>query len=618
MKKLYSKTETRTTAGETEVKRWHERISLAKKAKESWTDSSGAKRFVDEYNGKFDIVFHTRKGKIPVPPINEVFAYVQSDIAATYNRDPYLTVNAKKTGTILGSKLREIRLNYYWRELQVKEELELEIIDKDLVGSAWHKVGMAIESEGSGDQLKIASEKLYSMRVDWKDIFWNVGSKRPPKDCSWMAQRIVRPLEEIKAKYPNAKGLEGCPNPEVDKSVYESSVYKDDIKVCVMYEIWDAKSKQVLLIADGLKERYLADPKPWPEHLDEFPFLQYWDFWTPDSAYPKSAIAPWEHQILEEMVLLAQAINHAKRWNRQVFVNAATFSDDVLDKFERGDDGAINVVGGKVGPEDMRFADYGQLPTDFYMLMDRLQAIKRNIHGQPEFSRGGVTKTNTRTIGELQLMDQGAKGREERRIDRLETHLENIARHMDAHLEANFDLEETIKITGDTPEEVIKALGEKFDPVTQSVVIRPEDIKGEYDIEVKAGSTLPLDKQTRAKVYQTILTAIAPISGKGAISPFVKTLVTGLVSDFGYGSKELEAAYKLEIKMAQEALAKEDAEKDVEADKVMAEAEKRKAQARQVEADTIITMQDASIGPSGRAVMKQLEKPEPEPAEENE
>ena len=593
-----------------EVSLWHERIGNAKKSQENWADESGATRFEKEYKGKFDIVFHARNKKVPIPPINEVFSYVQADVATTYNRDPYITVNPK-AGTVLGAKLREVKLNYWWRELKTKEEIECEIIDKDLVGYAWHKVGYAVNSIGTGEQLKIASEKLYSMRLDWRDVLWNIGSMRPPMDCQWMAQRIVRPLEDIKRQYPAAKKLEGVQDPRIDKDSYDRSSYKDDIKVGVMYEIWDAREKQILLLAEGLNDKYLTDSKPWPNYLDEFPFLMYWDFAIPNSSRPMSAIAPWEAQILEEMVLMGQAINHAKRWNRQAFIKAGKIDENALDKFERGDDGAIITVNADVDEKSFRFADFGQLPTDFYLLMDRLQAIKRNINGQPEFVRGGVTKTGTRTVGELQLMEQGVQGRQERKIDRLETHLENIARHMDAHLNANFDFEETIKISGETPEDVIQALGEKFNPVTKTVTFTPEEIKGEYDIEVKAGSTLPLNKQNQTQILETVLQTVASAVSQGPISPFLNALIQMLLDR--YDIKGLQEAYKEEVAQAQAAQQAQEGQQSIEDQKTVAEAAKREAQAQQVNIESEILAQDAQIGPVGRAAVKRLEKPDPKP-----
>ena len=596
-----------------EVGLWQQRISISKKCHDEWVESSGAKRFCEEYKGNFDLSFMGRKGKIKIPPINEVFAYVQSDVAQTYNRDPYITVNPR-SGTVKGAKLWEVWLNYVWREHRTKEELELEIIDKDLAGYAFHKTGHSVDSVGTNEQLKIVSEKLYSTRVDWRDVLWNIGSRRPPYDCQWMAQRIVKPLEDVKAKYPNAKELKGSQHPDLDDETYKKSTYKDDIEVCVYYEVWDARSRRILLVSEGLKDKYLSEPRPWPEYLDEFPFLMYWDFAVPGVPRPMSAIAPWEAQILEEMWLLAHAVNHAKRWNRQMFYkHGGVFDENAMDKYEQGVDGAMIAVTG-LGDlnTDMRFADFGQLPTDFYLLMDRLQAIKRNIHGQPDFVRGAATKTQTRTIGELQLMEAGAKGRVDRKIDRLETHIENIARHLMAHMKANFDFEMVVKVSGDTPEEVIEALGQRFDPVTRSVKFSAEEIQGEYDVEVKAGSTLPMDKQNRTRLLETVLPVVAQASGKGPLPPLLFTLVKEILDNLEI--KSLQEAYEVEQEQARQAAQEQSEKERPEEVKTAAEAEKRTAQAAQVRAETEITVQDAMLGPVGRAQMEKMKKPDPKPA----
>lgn len=594
-----------------QVALWHERISIAEKVQEDWAQESGAKRFNEEYEGKFSLFFQGLRGRIPVPPINEVFAYVQADIASTYNRDPYITVNPR-SGTPLGAKIWEAWLNYEWRELKTKEEIECEILDKDLVGYAFHKTGHAVNSIGTGEQLKIIDETLYSRWVNWRDITWNIGAKRPPYDCLWMAQRIVRPLDQIKAKYPRAAKLEGCAHPDVDQKAYEKAAYKDDIKVGIIREVWDPISKQIYLLADGLNDKFLDNPRPWPEYLDEFPFLMYWDFAIPGKARPMSAIAPWEPQVLEEMVLLAQAINHAKRWNRQLFVQQGTIDPNSLDKFERGDDGAIIEVTAKLDEASFRFADFGQLPTDFYLIMDRLQAIRRNINGQPEFLRGGVTKTPTRTIGELNKMEAGAKGRQERKVDRLETHCENIARHMMAHMKANFDLEKVVKVVGGTPEEVIEALGNHYDPMTGTIKFTPEEIQGEYDVEVKSGSTLPMNKENRTDALEKILGSVAQVASRGPMSPFMNAVIQELLQE--YDIKTLQDAYQVEYSQAQEAQAQQVGQQDVTEVKTAAEAAKRQAQAEQVRAETDIIMQDAALGPAGRALAERAKRPEPKPS----
>jgi len=606
MAKLYDKEVKYQKEESKQVSLWQDRISVAKKEQERWAEQSGAKRFIQEYKGNYGIVFQTRNSKVPIPPINDVFAYVQSDIASTYNRDPYITVNAK-AGSVRGAAFWEVILNYYWRVLKNKEELEYEIIDKDLVGFGWHKVGYTASSVGVGDSLKIEDESIYSSYVSWKDVLWNVGSKRPPVDCQWMAQRIVLPLSEVKKRYKNAKSLEGTQSPDVTDDTYKKSTQKDDIKVAILWEIWDAQKKEICLIAEGLKDRFLEPKKPWPPYLKEFPFLMYWDFVVPESPYPMSSIAPWEPQILEKMILMGSAINHAKRWNRQAFVKNGTIDDNSLDKYERGDDGAIITYNGDSA--DIKFADFGQLPTDFYLLMDRIDAQARSINGQPEFNRGGATKTQTRTVGELNLIAAGAKGREDRKIDRLETHCENIARHLMFNLQGNFDLESSVKITGDTPEEVIQALGQNYDPVTGMVTFSPEDIKGEYDVDIKAGSTLPMDKQNRMRVLETILQTVAQATQQGPMDPFMNALIQQLLLD--YDIKGLQEAYEISVAQFQKQQEEQAGQQSIEDQKVGAEAAKRMAQAKQITVDTAIQEQEAALGPVGRAQVEKYVKTQP-------
>lgn len=572
------------------VKLWHERVSIARQGNEDWARTSGADRFTEEYNGKFSIFFNGLKGQIPVPPINEIFAYVQSDLATTYNRDPYLSVNPK-AGTVKGAKLWETIINYYWRHLKTKSEVEPELIDKDLVGYGMHKTGWEVESEGAQEEMRIVKEGLYSARVDWKDIVWNFGAKKPPYDCLWMAQRIVKPLLYVKAKYPAAANIKGTQSPEVDKTAYDNATFKDDIKVAVMWEVWDGMKKERFLLAEGLNEEYLEKPRPWPDYMSEFPFLMYWDFYAPGKSRPMSAIAPWEPQVLEKMVLLASAINHSKRWNRQVLIRKGAMSEGDLDKFERGDDGAIlDYTGTGNLNENLKVFDWGTLPVDFYLLMDRLSAIERDVNGQPEFQRGGVTKTSTRTEGELQLIQAGAKGRTDRRVDRFETHLENIARHMMMHLKANFDFEETLRITGETPQEVIEALGDHFNPITRTVTFTPKDIEGDYEVEVKAGSTLPLNRETKTQIIQSILQTVGSVQEQG-VSPLLRALISELLQEF-------------DMKVLQEAFQQEEQAADQNA-----QAEAQAAQAQQIKDKTQAAKNVASadkIGAEADATRMQI------------
>jgi hypothetical protein len=271
-----------------------------------------------------------------------------------------------------------------------------------------------------------------------------------------------------------------------------------------------------------------------------------------------------------------------------MMVTAGAISSQALDQYERGDDGAVieNNGTGKLD-ENVKILDYGQLPTDFYMMIDRISAIQNNTSRMPEFLQGGVTKTSSRTIGELQEMKAGAKGAIDRRIDRFETHLENIARHMLAQRKANFDFEEVVKIVGETPEEVIKELGDLYDPITRQVSVRPEDIMGEYDVEIKAGSTLPLDKETKMKTLEIVLQALMAVP-PGTTSPMLNAVVSEMLD--GFDIKSLKEAWVAQEQQAQEQKQMQQEEVSADSQKATSQAEKNLASAEKIRTDSDIQM----------------------------
>jgi hypothetical protein len=496
-----------------------------------------------------------------------------------------------KAGTVMGAKLWEALINYYWRKLRTKEQVELEIIDKDLVGFGWHKVGRNVETEGAEEDLKISKDELYSRGINWRDVVYNLGvgeAKDVPYGCVWMAHRITKPIQFVRAKYKAAGGkspLKGTKSPDIDNDVYKNSQFKDDIEVAVLWEIWDRESRKIYLIAEGLQKKFLAPPKDWPESIEEFPFMYYWDSHAPGMERPMSAILPWEPQVWEKMVLLGAAVNHSKRWNRQLLIKTGSMSKSDLDKLERGDDGAIlEYQGTGELDKNMTKLDWGTLPVDFYLLMDRFSSIQREVSGMPEFAMGGVTKTSTRTDGELDKIAAGAKGRTDRRVDRFETHLENIARHMLMHLKDDFDFDEAIKITGWAPEELLQALGTHFDPVNGTITFSAEEISGDYDVEIKAGSTLPLNREVKGKIIDTLIQTLGNVNQEG-VSPMLNALITERLDEFDI--KSLKEAYSQEQQLkdqeeqrksqevnATEAKAKSQAAKNIaSSDKISAEAD---------------------------------------------
>ena len=569
-----------------QVQRWHDRISVSKRWREQVENENNWRNYIQELKGKYDVVL----GNTFVPPIGEIFAYKDATLANLYFRDPYLAVNPKKDATIAGSYLLEAGVNHLWRELDMKEEIELEITDAILVGHGWNKVGNNTKTTGSGDLLKLEEDSIYSNRVSWEDMFMNVGCKRPTKDNLWVAQRIYRPTEDVKKDYGRAAAkLNGSTYPSIDVKYMKNILYREDFNYSAIYEVWDSHEHKVYTLCDEIMDKYLEDPKDWPDYIDEYPY-QFLSFHqVPDEPYPQSDIAAWEPQVKEKIKVFTMMLNHVKRWNRQMVVKKGTMLPQELDKFEKGIDGSILYASGTGDIQGaFKMIDFGSLPPDIYIILDRIDNVIRKVNGMPEFAYGGTPKTSTRTEGELQLVKGGADARTDRKQDRIERHCENIARQLIVQLKNNFQVPYIAKITGKEPPEIIQAFKDQgiFDPVSQTIKFKSEDIKGEYDVSVKAGSTLPLDKMTRDKILDNVMQVGAQMAALPSIPPFMAEVMKERLRD--YEIKGLEVAFD---QQQQAAAAQQDEKSQVsaiETGKVQAETAKRNAQAQQIQIDTLI------------------------------
>lgn len=551
-------------------------------------DQMNWRTYQEELEGKYDVVL----GNIQVPPINEIFAYKDALLANLYYQDPYIAINAKKNATIASAYILEAGINHLWGELKLKEELEQQITDTIIIGHAWNKVGNNTKTAGTGNNLQIVEDNIYANRVSWQDMVMNVGCKHPPHDNLWVSQRIYKPTQQVKEQYGSkAKDLKGATYPALDLKYMKNITYKEDFNYSAIYEIHSVEDRKIYTLCDELTDKYLEDPKDWPDWQEVLPyqFLSFHEI--PDKAYPQSDIAAWEPQVKEKIKLFTMALNFAKRWNRQMIIKKNVMGLQELDKFEKGIEGSIlqAAVSGNMDIQSaFKMLDWGSMPPDFFILLDRLDALIDRIRGQTQFMQGGMTKTGTRTLGELDLVKGGADARTDRKQNRIERHCEAIARQLMMQMKNNFDIEYVANITGKEPPEIIQAFQTQgiYDPASKTIKFDKTNIAGEYDVSIKMGSTLPLDKPTREKILSEVYQMSIPLASAPSIPPFIAEIVTELLKD--YEIKGLEQAFDQQQKASGQKTQAAMENMQVDQAKVKAETDKRAAQAQSIQLDSLI------------------------------
>lgn len=507
-----------------DVKKWSGIIGRTEAWRNQTGDKAGWPRFVKEFKGDWDSL--QSSVDIPMIPINLVFAFVKTEVARMYFRDPWITVNPKRQEDLGAARIAEQLINYMWQEIALKRELKLAMMDALIVGHGWIKLGYTakigkkevVESKrGPGRPKKdeppmdsneyVQSENVFAYHVPFDQVLFDPSATWPVTNSArWMAFKTVKPLSVVQ----NC----GLYKPEVVDTLKGSETPPPQAgsegKWVAIYEIWDKDHKLVKTVSPGC-EKYLREPMDWDYEFDGFPAEMISFNPVPNEPYPLSDIAPWEGQVVELMKMHSIMVNHLKRWNRQIFLKAGLVTEEEKAKFKQSIDGAIIEYQGN--KEDIFVPPYAAVQQDIYGVWNLTMDIFRNVGGQSEVERGAAAKSATRTLGELRLAMQGSRTRADEKVDMLEESITSIARKLLTIMQKKFDIPKIIRIIGPRALEKAQILDRPSaqGPEAQtayssnnSFSVTKEDIKGEMDIDCLAGSTIPLNKENQLEIMEKL------------------------------------------------------------------------------------------------------------------
>lgn len=573
-----------------EVEAWLRTLSKTEKNRDDLGSKAGWSRFIDEYKNEWGWL--QRSVKIPVIPINLIYAYTKTEIARLYFRDPWITVNPKRLEDIGASQIAEQIVNYVWGELALKSEIKKTLLETILVGHSYIKVGYAAEfgtvesqpkeeeKRGPGRPKKkvaeietseyIKSENVFAYHVPYKDILFDPSATFPaPHNARWMAHKIVKPLRAVKESgiYEHTDMLKSSTALDDPKMSYGSSdggtskTQKDkDIRAVTLYEIYDLDQMRVVTVSPGCD--YYLNQINYPEWLSSgFPFVQLAFNPVPGEVFPLSDVAAQEPLIIEMTKIVAIWINHLKRWNRQIFIEPDLFTDEELDKFKDGNDGAIVKAQGPIaGKYDI--PQYPPVQQDSYQIYNEAYKLYQVVSGQTPSDQGGQAKAPTRTLGELRLQMTGGHARADEKMDVLEDFIAEIARKLLGIMQKKYDLPKIARIVGP------KSIQQKIQGVLpQRPSAQPQmpgvpgqqpqpnpveaqsftsdfsfswnrqDILGEMDVDVVGGSTVPMDKESNLEIMEKMIPML-PAAGIMPGSPAAKQYAREMFRMIGNQSLE--------------------------------------------------------------------------------
>lgn len=521
------------------IERWDEVITNTETWRDDQSRNKGWKRAENEFKGDWS---HLQKDvSIPIIPLNLVFAYVKTEVSRLYFKDPWITANAKRVEDIGSARIAEQLLNYTWSEIDLKRQVKLAIQDALIVGHGWIKSGYTCEigqkeatveakdapKRGPGRPPKkdnkpdldtseyVKSEDVFAYHMPWKNVAFEPSTQWPaPDNARWMSFTTVKPLEVVKScgMYENLAGLKGTGLTDEERKNHKEGTW------VVLREIWDRDKRLVYTGAKG-HDKWLKEPFEWPYKHDGFPASMLSFNPLTDEPYPLSDVLMQEPQIIQMMKFMAIMENHLKRWNRQLFAKKGFMDPVEFDKYKKGIDGAI--IETNLDPTQQNFnpSPYAPVQQDIYGIWNLVADTWRNVAGQSEVERGAAPRSQTRTLGELRLALQGSRGRADEKIDTVEMFIEDIARKLLSIMQQKFTLPKIVRIVG--PKAIEKAFvinrpsaqgqgqqgayTQMIGEDVQAFSTMRDDIHGEMDVDVIAGSTIPLDKENQLQVMEKLV-----------------------------------------------------------------------------------------------------------------
>lgn len=549
-----------------EVEAWLRTIEATVKWRDGIGNKSGWKRFINEYKNLWD--FLQSAVSVPIVPINLVYAYVKTEIARLYFRDPWITVNPKRIEDIGAAQIAEQIINYIWGELKLKHQIKHTLLETLLVGHSWIKVGYAAEFGTVESQPKekrgpgrppqkykevetneyIKSENVFAYHVSYKDIIFDPSATYPAThNARWMAHKVVKPFRAVvdSGIYEHTDSLKpnvyvDDPNVPYDTPDSIKEGFGKDVRSVVLWEIYDLDNQKIVTVSPGCPHKLREIPLP--EYLNGgFPFVQFAFNPVPGDVYPMSDIASHEGQIIEMIKMVSIEMNHLKRWNRQLIVDADLFTPDEAAKFKDANDGAI-ITAQQSGAKDKIFVPpYAPVQSDIYGVFNQVYQLWQMISGQTATDQGGQARTQTRTLGELRMSLQGSRARPEERVDVLEDSIAEVARKLMVIMQKKYDLPKIARIVGpkSVQEKILKILPNRPSaqpqtpgqpqgnpgqppPQQQPNPVAAQsfqsnfgfswnrtDILGDMDVDVLAGSTVPMDRESQLQIMEKMVPLLA-------------------------------------------------------------------------------------------------------------
>tara|TARA_R100000808_G_scaffold12828_2_gene31680 strand:+ start:668 stop:2560 length:1893 start_codon:yes stop_codon:yes gene_type:complete len=546
-----------------------QRLRMAQKWRTDEGYDAKWRRMIDLYRGKTywdNNQFGITNDRISV---NLAFSTVNVIAPSVAVNHPKITVSATKEGDAERAVFVEAVINYLWRHHDYRKPFRRMVKDFLIVGHGWLKVGWKfVEEERNlsdnemneeysrsvqeitdfgrenpdqagglptdqeildslpATKMVVVEDQAFVERVSPFDMFVDPEATCI-EDAKWIAQRIVRPVSEVKKD----KRLKASARRKIEadtgiKSRWdnddERDQYSDLVDRVTLYEYYDLE-QGTISICSATGDEYLLEPTPMPYSFGH-PFVMLRNYDVPDIFYPMSDLEAIESLQEELNKTRTQMVNHRKRYARKYLYHERSFGPEGREALESDEDGRFVPVideNRNLGEVVVPLAQVPLAP-EMYNHSNIIENDINTVSGVSEYARGQMPEIR-RTATEASIIADAGNARAADKLAMVELNIGAVARHILQLMQQYMTRPQMVRITGKNNDDFFVAYSR-------------EDIMGEFDFFVEGGSTQPLNETARRQQAISLMNAVAPLVGV-VIDP---TELAKHVLSYGFGVKDPE------------------------------------------------------------------------------
>lgn len=488
---------------------------------------------------------------------NMVFSTVNVIVPSVAVNYPKITVTARRPEDEFRAGVVEAVSNHNWRHFDVHDEFRRATKDFVIVGHGWLKtiwsfvqaerdwtpetfqieaqnrlteraqaVAQGVSAGLSPDEFPSEQEVLESIpemqtyikedqplvqRISPFDVFVDPDATNL-KDARWIAHRMFVPIEVARSRKewsPKARAkIRPTAMSEAKKDVdltFEGEERGKDAEFAVVWEFYDLVNSKVCTFSDGCED-FLLKPASIPYAFGH-PFVFIANYEVPDKFYPLGDVEVILPLQMELALTRTQLINDRKRYRRMYMYRPDDIGSDGVNAILSGDDNAmIEVTSDRPFAEMLAPVETSSLPPEIYnqtaMILDDVNLTT----GVTEYQRGSMSEIR-RTATEANMIQDGANARAADKLALIERGISKVAQNIVALAQQFLTSDQVAKIVGEDGQVGWMPYGR-------------DDIAGEYDFEVEAGSTQPQNESFRRQSALQMMDAMAPFVSAGVVNPF--------------------------------------------------------------------------------------------------